>query len=227
MSQVRMSQVREIWPASAPSSGHREQHPPKWGAWRYEKPGICTTCTPYGMICIFSPDIPELRQSYQLYQVHVISTVQNKRQVTLFGPWRISCPRHPAVSSTSLVLKSILQTIKCLQGCKQGNVAKPGAGFLQTTGRVPEFLGILSQTHELPSAAIAYSQTFNSACQKLNQQFTTKSKLRTRFPLQFLPLCSFSKLKVRSAFKKNQSAPSQNNALFQKCIFRLKSCKRS
>lgn len=66
---------------------------------------------------------------------------------TPFGPWWISCPRHPAISTTPLVLKSILQTIKCLQGCKQGNVAKPGAGFLQTTGRAPEFLGILSQWH--------------------------------------------------------------------------------
>lgn len=37
--------------------------------------------------------------------------------------------------------------MKYLQGCKQGNVAKPGAQFLQTTGRAPEFLGVLSQWH--------------------------------------------------------------------------------
>lgn len=66
--------------------------------------------------------------------------------------------------------------MKCLQGCKQGNVAKltkPGAQFLQTTGRAPEFLGILSQGH--PSC--------NNCLQSDLQQDTSEIKLASHYKI--------------------------------------------
>lgn len=60
----------------------------------------------------------------------------------------IYCQRHPAISSTLLLLKAFSKILKCLQRCKQENTAKlskPGAWFLLTLSKGPELLGILSQ----------------------------------------------------------------------------------
>lgn len=177
---------------------HREQHVSKSDAWRDEKPRICTTCTKHGITHIYKRafsskirrrwDCITWKQSYQIYQVYIEPTVQNRIHMIYvsLGSVKISrliyCQRHPAISSILLLLKSVFQNTKMpaeMQTRKHCKTIKTRSIVPSNIRKRTQVTGysLTNDTHKLSSGEIiTYIQTFNRTCQKLASRYKTRTK---------------------------------------------------